>query len=57
MVCPCLIVPLALVGTASATGGATYKSKMWIWVGISLIATALFIWLYLKYKKGCKTCK
>lgn len=56
--CPLCIVPVvAAAGGASAAGGSASKKKMWIWIGISLILSALMIWIYLKFiKKGCKTC-
>ena len=50
--CPaCIIAPLAIAGGASTAGGAASKKKMWIWIGISILSTVVFMWIYLKFIK------
>jgi hypothetical protein len=63
--CPLCILPIvAVAGSGVAGAGAVMsdeeknnrKKKIIIWTGVSIILTAIMIYLWLKHKGSCKTC-
>ncbi len=57
---PCLFLPALAAGSATAGGveGARRKKTwMWVFIALSIAATALWItWLIVKKKSSCKSC-
>lgn len=57
---PCLFLPALLAGSAGAGGiEAARKKKIWMWVfiGLSVVITAIWIIFLIRKKKGkCKSC-
>jgi predicted nucleic acid-binding Zn ribbon protein len=63
--CPLCVLPIiAAAGSGVAGAGVvmsdeeknTRKKKIIIWTGISVILTAITVYLWLRYKGSCKTC-